>query len=108
KGGRGESGAARPWLGVQSLVELHSVAGSGERLDSARERVAAEEQAGRARELTRLHRAGSRGQQVAHLRTGGHVESCLDDGVVADRDADAGVRPQQGTLADDDAFGAPT
>ena len=34
------------------------------------------------------------------LGTGGDVQACFDDAVVAERDADAGVGAEQGVLAD--------
>ena len=87
---------------MELRVELHGAARAWERLDAAGERVAPEQEPGRSAQLDRLHDAGCgiRDQQ-GHLGARGHVEARLDDRVVADRDADAGVRSEQGASADD-------
>src|SRR6478609_3751621 len=89
---------------VQGGVERDAGAGARDRLDPAGQRVAPEQHAVGAGELAGLDDA--RGAVLVgpadqgHLGAGRQVEARLDDAVVAERDAEAGVRAQQGPLAD--------
>src|SRR5690606_10326501 len=95
---------------VQRGVELDARAGARDRLDPAREGVAPEEDAGTAREVARLD--DERGARVVglpddgHLGPGGDVQAGLDDAVVTERDAEAGVGPEEGAPADGDDLAA--
>ncbi len=82
-------------VGVQGGVEVDAVAGPGPDLDGAGERVAPEEQP----VWRRTARAALTTAPPARrdLRAGGDVEAGLDDAVVAEGDADAGVRPRAGS-----------
>ena len=64
-----------------------------------------EQQAVLARQLARLH---DRAVRQRHLGSGGEVEPGLHDAVVAQRDAEAGLRAEQAPLADADALRATT
>src|SRR4051794_37955689 len=84
-------------VGVQRLVEGDAAGPPRHDLDGARHRVATEEQVATARQVHRLHDAPVR---ESDLRTGGDVAPGLPDAVVAERDADPGVRAEQAALAD--------
>jgi hypothetical protein len=91
--------------GMQGGVQEDALAGALQHLHRPGERVAPEQQSVAAGERLGLHgreRAGCRGGGIRHddLRAGGHVEAGLHDAVVAEGDADAGVRAEQRALAD--------
>ncbi len=76
-----------------------------DRLDRARERVAAEEEVRPARQVPGLdHPAGLARQR--HLRARRDVEARLDHAVVADRDAEARVRAEEAAASDRDPLRA--
>src|SRR6478609_7709884 len=92
-------------VGVQRRVEGDPLALPRHRLDGAADRVAAEEDVVDARE-----RGGLRDRRLAvhvgdgHLGARGDVAAGLDDAVVPEGDADAGVGADQAAFADGDGL----
>src|SRR6202020_2869537 len=90
-------------VGVQVLVERDAPAIAGHHLDRAGYRVAPEQQVAAAGELSGLDRIAV---GESDFGTRGDVETGFDDAVVAQRDAQPGIRPEQAVLADRDHLGA--
>src|SRR5215218_2874776 len=89
----------RTSVAVQRGVQLDPAGLPRHRLDRAGHRVAAEQDVVGAGQLHRLH-DGAVGE--GDLGAGRHVAAGLDDAVVTEGDADAGVGAQQAALADGD------
>ena len=90
-------------MACRAALSVMPCAGARHGLDGAGDRVAAEQHAVAAGELERL----DDGRLLAaahhgHLGAGGDVAAGLDDAVVAERDADAGVGAEQAALAERD------
>src|SRR3954447_26661454 len=96
--GRMES-SSESGVGMQRAVELDALTGARARLDPAVHGVAQVEQARRTGQLVGLDDPAV---LQGHLGAGGDVEPGLDHAVVAERDADAGVGPEQAALTDAD------
>src|SRR5690606_2759304 len=102
---RRRSAVAPSSVRVEGGVELEA-GRTGEDLDGSGARVAAEQEVVASGELERLDHA--RLTLVAHLTEHGDlgpgrdVQPGLDDAVVPERDAEAGVRPEEAALADRD------
>lgn len=95
---------------MQIRVELHGLTLTGECFDHSGHRVAAEEQVRNPAQLDGLDGLANVVvvQQHTHLGPSRDVQPGLDHAVISDRDADTGVRPQQGALSDDDLLCATT
>src|SRR5664279_5553059 len=89
-------------LGVQGLVEAAPGPRTRDGLDPAGEGVAAVEQSGGTGEIARLDHLLTAVGHEGQLGAGGQVQPGLDDAVVAERDADAGIRAEQTPAADGD------
>src|SRR3712207_2989492 len=90
-------------VGVQRGVEGDAVALPRHGLDGTADRVAAEQHVVGAREGGRLHHLGLAVEVLdGDLGARGDVAAGLDDAVVAEGDADAGVRADEAALADGD------
>src|SRR5690606_21097627 len=93
--------------GVQRLVEGDAVADALRGFDGARQRVAPEEDARAAGQLSGLDRGlrairGRSGIGEHDLRPRRDIQPGLDDAVVSEGDADTGIRAQQRSSADRD------
>src|SRR6476469_984977 len=87
---------------MQGGVQGDPVALPRHRLDRAGGGVAAEQDVARSREVAGLQDPLGVAVADEHLRAGRDVAVGLDDAVVAQRDADAGVGAEQAALADGD------